>query len=186
MYNDIHVLPGIMTEDEVKQLLDSTLFLADESKKIYFAEAEVTDGILKTAATDGIRFQIPVYNALERLGIPHTTTVLKRAQLLCYPTGAFNNTHADNCIIDPKTGAITKIKNWTHSAVIYLNEDFEGGEIVYPNLNFEFKPKLGYCVIHPAGAEFLHRVNPVTKGDRYCLVLRLVLPEEDVVVNNAT
>jgi predicted 2-oxoglutarate/Fe(II)-dependent dioxygenase YbiX len=186
MYDKIHVIPEIMTNDEVKQLLNSTLFLADESKKIYFAETTVNDGIKKTSASDGIRFQIPVYNALERLGIPHTGKVLKRAQLLHYPTGAFNNLHADNCIINPKTGDVTKIKEWTHSAVIYLNEDFEGGEIEYPDLNFKFKPKIGYCVIHPAGAEFLHRVNPVTKGDRYCLVLRLVLPEEDVVVNNAT
>jgi len=186
MYDKIHILPNIITEEECRQLLDNALFLAEKSKKIYFANSEINDGILKTAATDNIRFHIPVYNALNKLGIPHTKEVLKRAQLLHYPTGAFNNTHADNCSIDPKTGAVTRFKNWTHSAVIYLNENFEGGEIVYPSLDFEFKPKTGYCIIHPAGAEFLHRVNTVTKGDRYCLVLRLVLPEENVVVDNAT
>jgi hypothetical protein len=186
MYDKIHILPNIITEEECKQLLDNALFLAEESKKIYFADPGVSDGIMKTAPGDKIRDQPAVHTIMNKLGIPHNRNILKRSQLLHYPTGAFNNTHADNCSIDPKTGAVTRFKNWTHSAVIYLNENFEGGEIVYPSLDFEFKPKTGYCIIHPAGAEFLHRVNTVTKGDRYCLVLRLILPEEDVVVNNAT
>lgn len=185
MYNDITLIPNIISKEECQIMLDN-VSLASLEKKEYFAEPEGDDGVRKTKKGDGIRYLDPMYTITEKLKVPHDHQHIKICQILHYPTGAFQHTHADNCIIDPHTGKVTRIKNWTHSAIVYLNDDFEGGEIVYPSKNFTFKPVAGHCIIHPAGAEHLHRVNPVTKGDRYCVVIRLVLSEENVVVDNAT
>lgn len=53
----------------------------------------------------------------------------------------------------------------TYGLVLYFNEDFEGGEIVYPNAGLTYKPKTGSLLIHEARHE--HGVNPVTSGIRY-------------------
>lgn len=185
MYDDITIIKDIINEEEIKVFLNS-VFLTSSEKKEYFAEPSSDDGVRKTKKGDGVAWLTPMYTVMKKLGLPHTLDIIKMVQILHYPTGAFQHTHADNCIIEPHTGKVIKIKSWTHSAIVYLNDDFEGGEIVYPQKDFTYKPVAGSCVIHPAGAEHLHKVNPVTKGDRYCVVIRLILPEEHVIVDNAS
>lgn len=53
--------------------------------------------------------------------------------------------------------------------VLYLNDDYDGGEIYFPNQNIEIKPKPNTLVFFPGTLEFLHGVNPITKGIRYTL-----------------
>jgi predicted 2-oxoglutarate/Fe(II)-dependent dioxygenase YbiX len=50
---------------------------------------------------------------------------------------------------------------------IYLNEDFEGGELNYPDLNISIKPKKASILIHDA--KLLHQVLPVAYGSRYSI-----------------
>jgi hypothetical protein len=55
-----------------------------------------------------------------------------------------------------------------YGCVIYLNDDYEGGEIVYPDLDIEIKPKANSLVLHPGNVD--HLVNPVKPGKtRYML-----------------
>lgn len=49
--------------------------------------------------------------------------------------------------------------------VLYLNDNYTGGEIHYPDLDIEYKPKAGDLVVHYAG--LLHGVKPVFGGTRY-------------------
>lgn len=53
--------------------------------------------------------------------------------------------------------------------VIYLNDDFDGGEIYYPNQNISYKPKSKSMIIHPATEKYTHGVNEVVGNTRYCL-----------------
>ena len=53
--------------------------------------------------------------------------------------------------------------------VIYLNDDFDGGEIYYPSLNIEYKPKAGSMIVHPANKLYSHGVKEVFGNTRYCL-----------------
>jgi hypothetical protein len=56
------------------------------------------------------------------------------------------------------------------SSIIYLNEDYEGGEIEFPNQKFKYKAKSGSAVIFPsAGTEMVHRINQVKNGTRYTM-----------------
>jgi hypothetical protein len=50
---------------------------------------------------------------------------------------------------------------------VYINDNFDGGELVYPRLNKSFKPLAGRLIIH-AGDE-PHLVNTVSGRDRYML-----------------
>lgn len=56
------------------------------------------------------------------------------------------------------------------SIVYYFNDDYEGGEIVFPRFNVEIKPKANQLALFPANYMYNHNVNKVTKGTRYSMV----------------
>ena len=53
------------------------------------------------------------------------------------------------------------------SLVAYLNDDYEGGEIHFPNQNVTLKPKAGSLIIFPSQEPFIHEVKTITSGTRY-------------------
>lgn len=65
-----------------------------------------------------------------------------------------------------------------YGAVLYLNDDYEGGEIYYPNLGIEIKPEAMSLVLHSSNMTHSHGVKPVTKGTRYSLTTFLRLPQK--------
>ena len=60
------------------------------------------------------------------------------------------------------------IKNMpTISIVIYLNDDYDGGEICFPNQKISIKPEAGSMIIFPSYEPYIHDPKPVTSGDKY-------------------
>jgi hypothetical protein len=55
------------------------------------------------------------------------------------------------------------------TALIYPNDNYEGGEIGWPDYDLEIKPKAGDMVIFPANNYYLHYVNNVISGLRFTL-----------------
>jgi Rps23 Pro-64 3,4-dihydroxylase Tpa1-like proline 4-hydroxylase len=56
-----------------------------------------------------------------------------------------------------------------YGAVVYLNDNFDGGEIYYPKANLEIKPIARSLVVHPAGMIYRHGVRTVRNGERFSL-----------------
>ena len=56
------------------------------------------------------------------------------------------------------------------STVLFLNDDFEGGEFVFPELKIRVRPEPGMLICFPSTHEYLHGVEPVSKGTRYSMV----------------
>jgi len=56
------------------------------------------------------------------------------------------------------------------SIVYYFNDDYEGGEIVFPRFNVEVKPKANQLALFPANYMYNHNVKEITKGTRYSMV----------------
>ena len=98
-------------------------------------------------------------------------------QVVLMPSGSLMGPHQDIWDIE-------------YSAVIYLNDNFEGGEtyIGLPGHELDdtiIKPKLGRLVCF-RGKDILHGVNKVTKGDRFTLPSWYSLPEIIKKKNNLT
>lgn len=55
------------------------------------------------------------------------------------------------------------------SSLVYLNEDYEGGEIFFPNQAVQIKPAKNGLVFFPGDIFFLHGVTTVTSGIRYTM-----------------
>lgn len=57
----------------------------------------------------------------------------------------------------------------TYGAVYYLNDGYDGGELVYPKLNFKFKPAPNSLIMHPGKEPYWHGVAEIYNGWRMCL-----------------
>jgi predicted 2-oxoglutarate/Fe(II)-dependent dioxygenase YbiX len=56
------------------------------------------------------------------------------------------------------------------STVLFLNDNFEGGEFVFPDLRIRIRPEPGLLVAFPSSQFFAHMVEPVISGTRYAMV----------------
>ena len=74
--------------------------------------------------------------------------------------------HADN-VYDMVTKSF--VSPVIAGIVFYINDDYEGGEIVYVNKGITHKPKANSFVCHPAFEEYKHGVLKVKNGTRYIL-----------------
>lgn len=62
--------------------------------------------------------------------------------------------------------------NCTVSAVIYINDDYEGGDLKFPRLdNLVYKPKVGDIAVFPSNYIYEHASLPMVSGTKYCVVV---------------
>jgi hypothetical protein len=79
-----------------------------------------------------------------------------------YGKGQYFKTHTDDG--DPY--------RCTVSAVGYINDNYEGGEITFPKFKLKYKPQAGDFVIFPSAYAYAHASEPITSDDvKYSLVI---------------
>ncbi|XP_014480867.1 PREDICTED: prolyl 3-hydroxylase 1-like isoform X2 [Dinoponera quadriceps] len=88
--------------------------------------------------------------------------------------------HADNCLIKNDSSCVRESPAYTwrdYSAILYLNDDFDGGEFFFVDERKEHrvqstvKPRCGRMVAFSAGGENLHGVRAVRGGKRCAVAL---------------
>lgn len=62
--------------------------------------------------------------------------------------------------------------------IFYLNDNFDGGEVVYPIKGFEWKPIKNSLLVHSADYDCMHGVRKITSGYRYILNSFTVLDKQ--------
>lgn len=77
-----------------------------------------------------------------------------------YENGSFFKNHKDD-------GALF---NRTVSVIIYLNDDYKGGEIEFPDFDVFHKPGAGDILIFPSSYVYTHNIKEITEGVRYSVV----------------
>lgn len=56
------------------------------------------------------------------------------------------------------------------SAVLYLNDNFDNGELEFVNFGVKIKPQSGMLVLFPSNFVYSHIAHPVSNGCKYALV----------------
>jgi predicted 2-oxoglutarate/Fe(II)-dependent dioxygenase YbiX len=84
--------------------------------------------------------------------------------------GGHHSRHADNCRPNERG---EWVPNHTPqrdvSAIYYLNDAFDGGEILFHQQQLKVKPRRGLLVAFPSDGDHIHEVLPVRSGVRYTM-----------------
>jgi predicted 2-oxoglutarate/Fe(II)-dependent dioxygenase YbiX len=97
-----------------------------------------------------------VHEYSSRFGINVPRTITRNIDIRVYATGQELAPHTDTNTGGPFTH---------YSLVIYLNDDYEGGEIHFIDSGVKIKPSAGTIVAFPATT--LHESIPVSSGEKW-------------------
>lgn len=129
-------------------------------KERFFAEPRYFDfdpeHLLHTAMHFGREF------FLDKYPMRGTSFDLNRSHANYMHTGAELHGHTDD---RPSSEPIDSLNSMTYVMGLFLNDDYEGGELVFEDLGTALKPKPGTLVFFP-GFYTRHAVNKVTSGTR--------------------
>lgn len=113
-----------------------------------------------------------IRRALEQHIIPatgHQVEWFEQPEVLRYEPGGYYKHHADAYYFLPEQRAWTKSVDRDISMLVYLNDDYEGGELDFKRLSYALKPKAGMLVWFPSDVRYEHMAMPVLSGRRYSL-----------------
>lgn len=85
-----------------------------------------------------------------------------------WDVGSSANPHSDNSDFDgnPTEG----FDNLKYVGILYLNNDYDGGELYFPEHEIYIRPNAGSMYIFSGGVENIHGVTEITDGTRYSIV----------------
>lgn len=84
-----------------------------------------------------------------------------------WDVGGFAAPHSDNSDFDGKPNAFEINK---YVGILYLNDNYDGGELYFPEHDIEFKPAAYSYICFPGGVENIHGVKEILEGTRYTMV----------------
>ncbi len=123
---------------------------------------EVSKRLEEAVAGCFIQYAAPKYNCQFKAYEP--------VQFLGYPPGGHYKGHNDGETFNYETRQWERLMDRDVSFLFYLNDQYGGGELEFPELGLTIKPKKGMMIAFPSYKEFAHKVHPVTWGHRYTLV----------------
>jgi predicted 2-oxoglutarate/Fe(II)-dependent dioxygenase YbiX len=86
--------------------------------------------------------------------------------------GGHHSRHADNCRQNEQGDWVANhTPHRDVSAIYYLNDEFDGGEIFFEQAQLMVKPRRGLLLAFPSDADHVHEVLPVSSGVRYTMVI---------------
>jgi hypothetical protein len=164
-------------DDDTDGFLNPVLAPSALASNALFAEVEC----IKTVAQRILR-SVRSHYAMHDLSIAHIA-------LTKVSTGQALQEHADNADYicrfhgdhqwrdgDCDAGywtPITGSEAYDFSVVLFLNDDFHGGPLHFPQYDFYIQPTCGTLVAFPSNRHFLHGVDYVVAGARYALAIWL-------------
>lgn len=82
--------------------------------------------------------------------------------------GQLQMPHADKELhTGPDAGKPNDFPYYDLAGLFYINDDYEGGELYFPNQGIQFKPKAGAAYFFPGDMNYIHGVTEIKSGIRY-------------------
>lgn len=91
-----------------------------------------------------------------------------RPALVRWTPGTLQIPHADKELHTGEDAGKPNAFPWYDLAgLFYLNDEYEGGELYFPNQGVQFKPKVGAAYFFPGDMNYIHGITEITSGERY-------------------
>jgi len=68
--------------------------------------------------------------------------------------------------------------NLSYSIVLYINDDYDGGELHFRKFDLSVKPSAGSAIVFPSADPYYHESMPTTRGDKMMLTYRVEKMDE--------
>lgn len=108
-------------------------------------------------------------NFTEKYGIPVVRKAVNSTHFVKWITGMNSKLHCD-CEKPDGTPAYTAdFYKYNVSVLMYPNDEYTGGEIVFPDYDLTVKPKPGDMIMFPGNGAYKHIVTRVESGTRYTM-----------------
>jgi hypothetical protein len=82
----------------------------------------------------------------------------------------FINKYFTNVVTGPRAGNSTNEKDYTFTALINLNDDYQNGEINFLNQNIKIKPEASSILIFPSSSSYIYELESVVGKEKYMAV----------------
>jgi hypothetical protein len=90
------------------------------------------------------------------------------AALVRWLPGQLQMPHADKELHEGENrGKPNDFPFYDIAGLFYLNDEYEGGELYFPEQGIQFKPKRGAAYFFPGDMNYIHGVTEITSGIRY-------------------
>jgi Rps23 Pro-64 3,4-dihydroxylase Tpa1-like proline 4-hydroxylase len=172
--DNIKVIPGFLDPAEFDYLNAHI----DERRMTSFVSQKDNDGN-PTAWIHNYEAIIDKYNLIGRISdeiekaydITNVEPKSDRLNIARWDVGSKLTLHVDDL------GYVT---NNHLPTLVYLNDDYEGGELGFATHNIVIKPKKGDLIMFPGNMHYAHEVFEVISGTRYTVPVWFTIPENTV------
>lgn len=156
--DDIKIIDNYLSDKECNEIINIINCL-DKDKKLKFFNAN-TEVLVAPETEKSNNYLSKITETLKTLFLDNSI-YLAEGFFSFWRTGAWAGLHQDNH---------EGYENLKYSSIIYLNDNYKGGEIQFPELNFSYKAKKGDGIFFPCTEpEHKHLVTKVTQGTRYTI-----------------
>ena len=149
--NKIYEYPNTMTDEQCSEIIALAKPLISESFVMGEGGANVPDKEFRTSHNTFItRDHKVVQNIYSKLSniIGIDSDHFEQLQVVRYEKGQQYKAHWDACYEDHKCGEFMKMGGQRYATfLLYLNDDFEGGETEFPYRNIKVKPEKGKAAL---------------------------------------
>jgi predicted 2-oxoglutarate/Fe(II)-dependent dioxygenase YbiX len=182
---NILIQPNVVTKDGCKYLTDYTrkaqkdimaVYDADKSNKTKTDQHKIDTKVRDVKCADIIPILPEVKELYDNIVInvinPFYNLTIRDSevpQFLYYEKGGHYKPHYDAEALWTNPDGTQQWKKSVDrdiSTILFLNDDFEGGEFIFPKYRIRIRPEPGLLVAFPSTHHYLHGVEPVTSGDR--------------------
>jgi prolyl 4-hydroxylase len=176
----LYEIPGFLTPAECRDIREAALRTGLRPSEIYGASSDAVNGGARKSSTAWLDLSASLVvrkiseltSELTGLPVSHQEDL----QVVRYPPGGFFKPHYDCCEGGPEeckrmnsAGGPRKV-----TLIVYLNDDFRGGETVFPYVGQSVVPELGKAAVFwstdDAGnviEKAFHGGNPVVGGEKW-------------------
>lgn len=170
---DIVEYPGFLTKEESDALIEYYESAPENWMETCFYNARVMDpsaplssgqvNMVDSVFLANLRVRLQEYgeNAMNR-GLRNLSLSAHK-----WLPGAFAADHADNAELDGTLNAWQENKMVT---IIYLNDNYEGGELTFRDHGLSIAPRQGTMVAFDVGITNIHGVNEILSGQRWTML----------------
>jgi hypothetical protein len=168
---DIVEFLDVFSKEECDLLINYFNLNEDNWNVTCFYESRVMDPFANMSISKTINHEY-FEEVKNRLSLIASEVAIKKLKNLSFSAhkwnkGAYASDHSDNSELDGTPNAWQDNK---FVAIIYLNDNYEGGNLTFSQHNLSIAPKIGSVIAFDPGFNNLHGVSEIIAGTRYTML----------------